>query len=247
VALNLLTNAAEAIGDGIGTVRLSAQLEPRAAMDATAGPAAWVRITVADDGEGMPPEVQRRIFEPFYTTKRSGRGLGLSAVIGIIRSSGGTLELDSAPGQGSRFEIRLPAATPPSARPPERTSGQHTAARPTVLVIDDEDALRRVCRRALESRGFGVLEAEDGARGLAAFEAGRASIGLVILDLTMPGLGGMEVLARLRELEPRLPVIIASGYAEEGAPAITTDAQVRYLQKPFGVKMLQRLVDELLP
>ena len=113
-------------------------------------------------------------------------------------------------------------------------------------MIDDEEALRRICRRAMERRGLVVFEAEDGEKGLETYEAHRKQIGLVILDLTMPGLDGMEVLSRLRQLNPDLPVVIASGYAESSAPAIVSDARVRYLQKPFGVRMLLRVVDELL-
>jgi PAS domain S-box-containing protein len=240
VALNLLTNAAEAIGDRSGTVRLAARWER---SEQGAG---WIHLSVADDGAGMPAEVRRRIFEPFYTTKRSGRGLGLSAVMGIIRSAEGQLELHSAPGEGTRFDIRLPAALPPGSRPPGRGSGEVQAAGATVLVIDDEESLRRVARRGMERRGLVVLEAPDGEQGLAIFDAHRAQVALVVLDLTMPGLGGMEVLSRLRERRPDLPVIIASGYAESSAPGIAADPRVRYLQKPFGIKMLLRAVDELL-
>ena len=239
VALNLLTNAAEAIGDGIGTVRLAC-----ARITGADGP--MVHLTVEDDGAGMGAEVQQRIFEPFFSTKSSGRGLGLSAVMGIIRGCGGTLELKSAPGIGTRFEIRLACAVPPDEAASARRTSDGARQAGTVLVIDDEEALRRVCRRALESQGYRVLEAEDGIAGLAAFEANNGRIALVVLDLTMPGLGGVEVLARIRAKSPDLPVIIASGYSQEDDVSLADDPKLRYLQKPFGIKLLIRQVGELL-
>ncbi len=251
VVLNLLTNAAEAIGDRVGTVSLSAARVTVADDPAAPGldpTMRWIRLRVEDDGEGMSDEVKRRLFEPFYSTKRSGRGLGLSAVQGIIRSAGGALVLESTLGRGSRFDVYLPAAKAPARD--ARDAGRAAVAerRGLVLVIDDEEALRRVTRRALEQRGLEVIEAADGVEGLARFAEAVDAVDLVVLDMTMPGLGGAEVLMRLRDRRPSLPVIIASGYAEsDQGTALPADPHLRYLQKPFGVRLLQRLVDELLP
>ena len=252
VALNLLTNAAEAIGDRVGTVRLTATRSgppPRVPPGTPVPPAgAYIHISVEDDGEGMREEVRRRLFEPFFSTKRSGRGLGLSAVTGIIKSADGLLLLESEEGHGSRFDIYLPEAVPPSA---PRRSGPRAAVaqrRGCVLIVDDEETLRRVGRRALEAQGLDVLEAGDGIEGLATFRANREALSLVILDMTMPGMGGAEVFARLREDHATLPVIVASGYAaSDQAASLPPDPFVRYLQKPFGIRMLLHLVDELLP
>lgn len=252
VALNLLTNAAEAIGDGVGTVRLTAQRSgppPRLPAGMEPPPAAqYVRISVEDDGAGMSEEVRRRLFEPFFSTKRSGRGLGLSAVTGIIKSAGGVLLLESAEGRGSKFDIYLPEAIPPAAA---RRSGPRAAVVPRqgcVLIVDDEETLRRVGRRALEAHGLQVLEAADGVEGLATYRAHRDELSLIVLDMTMPGMGGAEVFTRLRAERPTLPVIIASGYAAaDQAQSMPPDPFVRYLQKPFGIRLLLNLVDELLP
>ena len=251
VALNLLTNAAEAVGDRNGTVELGAT---RAAPPAEARIAAgvpdagrWIRLTVRDDGEGMTEEVQRRIFEPFFTTKRSGRGLGLSAVRGIIRAAGGVLVLESAPGRGSRFDVYLPESVAPAAAAPTPAPRAAAEARGRALVVDDELALRRIFRRALEASGLAVVEAADGVEALERFRESPAW-SLVVLDLTMPGMGGLEVLRHIRAERADLPVIIASGYAESDPMSqLPADGAVRYLQKPFSVTVLRQLVDELLP
>jgi PAS domain S-box-containing protein len=251
VALNLLTNAAEAIGDRAGHVRLSAGLGgpppplqgelPRDASER------WVCLTVQDSGEGMGPEVRARIFDPFFSTKSSGRGLGLSAVRGILRSTGGALRLQSTPGAGSTFDVFLPASSgsmrivePPSVTPAEERTG-------TVLIVDDEEALRRVTRRVIEMTGLRVLEAVDGADGLRRFQEYGDAISLVVLDLTMPGMGGIELLGEIRKLAPELPVIIASGYdRSDELTSAAPDSCTRFLQKPFGISALRDLLNEML-
>ncbi len=253
VALNLLTNAAESIGDAVGVVSLSAgpSVPPSAPTDESkAGDAmcSWICFTVEDTGEGMTPEVRRRVFEPFFSTKRPGRGLGMSAVNGIIRSSGGVLQLESVVGVGTRFAVFLPAAADPDSQVRADAPATPMSRTGTVLVIDDEAALRRVCRRALERLGLRVLEAADGIEGLARFREHREELGLVILDLTMPGLGGAEVLTIIRSERPLLPVVIASGYDHaESADMIATDAITRFLQKPYGLEALTRIVGESMP
>jgi len=247
VLLNLLTNAAEAVGDTSGTVTLSAVadvLPPERpgddSMDAATG---WICVTVADTGPGIPDAVRERIFDPFFSTKSSGRGLGLSAVRGIVRSLGGTLTLHSAVGEGTRFDIHLRAATPP-APPPSEASGEANAAlRGTVLVVDDEASIRHVAHRVLSRLGLDVIEAEDGETGVARFRTSAPRLGAVLLDLTMPGMSGVEVLSEIRRTHPDLPVIIASGYDHEDAlREIGEDAQVTFLQKPYSTSQLRAAV-----
>nr|MCU0615462.1 ATP-binding protein [Gemmatimonadaceae bacterium] len=204
VLLNLLTNAAEAIGDANGVVTVHATSVARDG-------GTCVCVTVSDTGPGIPEHVRARIFDPFFTTKGSGRGLGLSAVRGIVQSLDGTLEVTSS-AQGTQFIIALHAASPPTAPRVPRHDGFTTVVRGTVLVVDDEPSVRSVARRVLERMSLTVLEADDGEQAIALFAARQHELGLVLLDLTMPRLGGEEVLARIRATHPLLPVIVASGY-----------------------------------
>lgn len=246
VALNLLTNAAEAIGDEPGTVVLSGARQ-RNAPSGEPSNGEWIHISVRDSGQGMSTEVQAKIFDPFFTTKRDGRGLGLSAVRGIVRSAGGILRLASQQGSGTRFDVYLPAAAQPLAGEelPSTTPTGHR--RGVVLVVDDEEALRSVARRALERQGLKVIEAVDGDDGLAKFIQYEAVLSLVMLDITMPGRNGIELLHEIRRLRPKMPAIIASGYdrPDEIAGA-SPDERTRFLQKPFELSALRDLVALLL-
>ncbi len=251
VVLNLLTNAAEAIGDAAGTVTLSASREASAPDPGEDGdvpvPDAWIRIRVEDTGVGIPEQVQERIFDPFFSTKSSGRGLGLSAVRGIIRTAGGILHVRSVPDVGTRFDAWLPASTTEAPAEIAVMATDAVLRTGTVLVVDDEPALRSVARRTLEKDGLCVLEAADGAEGLERFRSHESHVSLVMLDLTMPGMGGGEVLTEIRRTHPRLPVIIASGYdrADEMG-SMAQDGSTRFLQKPFGINALRAVVGEML-
>ena len=237
VLLNLLTNAAEAIGDANGTVTVRARTER---APGTLLPV--VRLDVADTGNGIPESMQARIFDPFFSTKGSGRGLGLSAVRGIVQSLDGELDVHSSR-EGTCFTIRLPAAEAPALPPTAASADASQGASGTVLVVDDEASMRSVARRVLERQGFTVLEAEDGEQGIALFGARHHEVALVLLDLTMPRLGGEEVLARIRMTHPELPVIVASGYDHADAAArMPDDGATRFLQKPFGVQALRDAV-----
>ncbi|HRN54544.1 MAG TPA: ATP-binding protein, partial [Gemmatimonadaceae bacterium] len=242
VVLNLLTNAAEAIGDRPGVVTLRTERVARP-VGAESAQATWIRLVVSDSGDGISPELLERIFDPFFTTKDSGRGLGLSAVRGIVHSLGGYLHVDSELGRGTRFEVLLPAAADTAESPSAVAALQERRWSGTVLVVDDEDALRRVSRIVLEKMGLDVLEAEDGIAGLERFRSAGGAIRLVILDLTMPGLGGGEVLREIRRVNPTLPVIIASGYDHTDAAALfQQDPYLRFLQKPFNLSALRAAV-----
>ncbi|MBX3172794.1 MAG: PAS domain-containing protein [Gemmatimonadaceae bacterium] len=248
VVLNLLTNAAEAIRDNEGSVRLTAGREapPPGAAEATPI-AGWVRFSVDDTGAGIPDKVRARMFDPFFSTKSSGRGLGLSAVRGIVRSLGGVLHVESTTGVGTRFDIYLPASSAEL-----RRSGEHAVVagpqmRGLALVIDDEEALRRVSRRTLEGMGFEVVEAADGVEGLDRAKELGDDLTFVMLDLTMPRKSGLEVLEELRQSFPELPVLIASGYDRATNANFTDDdPNRRFLQKPFGVSALREAVSQLL-
>jgi C4-dicarboxylate-specific signal transduction histidine kinase/CheY-like chemotaxis protein/HAMP domain-containing protein len=236
VVLNLLTNAAEAIGDDVGSVRIFAE-----------GNAHSVRFTIEDSGSGMNEEVRRRMFEPFFTTKGSGRGLGLSAVRGIIHSAGGELDLLSKERKGTRASVRLPKAGAPVQKRPLTPAIGTAVLRGTALVVDDEAALRRVTRRVLEPMGLVVLEAADGLAAVEIFRNRRDEISVVLLDLTMPGMDGAEVLTVIRNLRPQVPVIIASGYdASDRGSGLPNDGYTHFLQKPFGIEVLSRVVSDLL-
>ena len=249
VALNLLTNAAEAIGDAEGTITLRAApgTPPTSAEPRETPAAGWIHLQVTDTGSGISDEVRRRIFDPFFSTKASGRGLGLSAVTGIIRSTNGILEVESHEGRATTFDVYFPATAAPAAADGKRADTAPGAKRGTILVVDDEAALRRVCRRTLEPVGFTVLEAEGGIVGLDLCRARGTEIDLVLLDLTMPRMGGAEVLAILRAERPDLPVVIASGYDRADRRSdLPNDRRIRYLQKPYGTAALIAAVTGLL-
>ena len=249
VALNLLTNAAEAIGERQGLIMLRAA---PGAPPATAEPrehpdAGWVHLRVTDTGSGISDEVRRRIFDPFFSTKAAGRGLGLSAVIGIIRSTGGVLELESEPGLQTTFDVYFPAVAAPAAPVHAAVDAATSGRRGTILVVDDEPALRRICRRTLEPAGFQVIEAEDGIACLDVCRARGAEIDLIVLDLTMPRMGGVEVMAILRAERPGLRVVVASGYDRADRRGdLPSDDNVRFLQKPFDTATLLGAVTSLL-
>jgi two-component system cell cycle sensor histidine kinase/response regulator CckA len=246
VVLNLVVNASEAIGDRAGTITLTtgtletsgttsagADLEP----DLPAGRYAY--LEVRDTGSGMSPEIRARLFDPFFTTKMTGRGLGLSAVLGIVRAHRGAVSVASSPGQGTTFRVLLPSVanaeaisfSPPPAGEPERWKGEGC-----VLLIDDEAAVLEVGRRVLESLGFTPLTAPDGRAGVETFDAHADEIRAVFLDLTMPQLGGPEVLGEIRRRRPDVPVVLMSGYSDHGlASPNDRERLAGFLAKPFDV------------
>ena len=249
VLLNLLTNAAEAIGERSGTVQLyaSGQASPAGILPGDPPPHGWLRLTVEDDGPGIPQEVRARIFDPFFTTKASGRGLGLSAVRGIVGTVNGVLELSTSHERGTRFDIYLPRAVPPVDSPTGLAAHPSARASGTLLVVDDEAPIRDVVARVGRRMGLRIIEAGDGAEGLAQFLAHQHEIATILLDLTMPGMGGAEVLAAVRETHPTLPVVVASGYDRDDAlPTIDDDRYTRFLAKPFGADTLRQYLAEAL-
>ena len=255
IVMNLVTNAAEAIGDGPGTVRVSTAVLDADRDDLAATycddqlPAGrYVFLEVRDTGCGMSPEMQAHIFDPFFTTKFTGRGLGLAAVLGIVRAHRGTLTVSSESGAGSTFRLLFPAAERAvAARAGEPAGGQLLSGRGTVLVVDDEPGMRSLARAVLEKAGFTVITAVDGADAIRLFEQHSAEIGAVILDLTMPVMSGEEAAAELHRVRPDVPIILTSGYSEQamagkpGGQGITG-----FLKKPYDPATLTAAIVRVL-
>ena len=247
--LNLVTNAAEASGAG-DAISLSARqvvLDAQALRTFQFGDAGeagrWVQLQVTDLGHGIAPAVLARIFDPFFSTKASGRGLGLAATLGVVRRHGGRIRVESELGSGTTFTILLPPSKgAASTRPAPSSDGpsDHLRLQGRVLVVDDEPTVRRVARRILSGIGLEVTEADDGLDGAAAVEADPSRYALVLLDLTMPGLDGVGALTRIRAAAPGLPVILASGYAQEEARARLRELRVTELvEKPYNAATLR--------
>jgi signal transduction histidine kinase/CheY-like chemotaxis protein len=236
VVMNLLTNAAESLPDGAGTVVVSTGLG-----DAPAS----AFVEVADTGCGMTAETVSRIFEPFFTTKFTGRGLGLAAVGGIVRSHGGTIEVDSRVGEGSTFRVVLPLADAVADPAPEPdASPLHATGCARILVVDDEPAVLEVARRILEREGHDVVTAASGSEAVQLLRLdARADAALV--DMSMPGLNGIETTRALRRIAPSLPVILSSGYATESVKTGLT-VGTTFIQKPYSAHDLLALVREVL-
>ena len=252
VVMNLVVNASEAMGDTRGVITISTGLmqADRAYLAGTVlSPAIpegqYAYVQVSDEGHGMSPETVARMFDPFFTTKFTGRGLGLAAVLGIVRGHGGALRIESTPGKGSTFRLLLPciAAVGGEAVPPETVAASFKV-HGAILVVDDEDEVRAVMTKLLESLGFRVVQARSGFEALAAFSSHHAQFRLVLLDLTMPGLSGEETYGQLRKLSPDVRVILTSGYSEQDALGrFSAERLAGFLRKPFGRSDLMALLE----
>ena len=264
VLMNLVLNAAEALGDRPGTIRVAAdyrEVDDAGLADLRHGdevlPGRYLCLEVADDGPGIAPEVQARIFEPFFSTKFTGRGLGLAAVLGIVRGHRGAIGVRSVPGAGATFTLlfhasdrppdRRPDPVHPSSVPPPRPASDAPGARGTALVVDDEPAVRRFAVFVLARMGFDVVEAEDGPQALDEFRRHADGIRLVLLDLTMPRMSGERVLDELRRLRPDVPVVLSSGFdAPEVAARTAGDGRTGFVQKPYPAADLETAVRRVL-
>jgi CheY-like chemotaxis protein len=207
-----------------------------------------VELSVTDEGTGMDAETQRRIFEPFFTTKAEGRGtgLGLSTVYGIVHQSGGSLAVESALDKGSTFRVLLPFKVGASARPP---SGSRPAVRgtETVLLVEDEPEVRRVCALALARLGYTVLEAEAPEHAIRLCASGDTRVDVVLADVVMPGMSGVAMFERLRALRPGLRVLFMSGYTDRQiVDASTLSESAAFMNKPFTPDTLGKRLRELL-
>lgn len=258
LAMNLLINAAEALPEGRGDITLAtrslhadAALFARCVLAPELPAGTYVCLEIADRGCGMPPDLLARVFDPFFTTKFTGRGLGLAAVLGIVRGHLGALEVRSRPGEGSSFRIYLPASSSPgpaapSLPAPTAGSSPPPARRLRLLLADDEDSVREAIRPLLSARGHHVAAYADGEEALRRFLAAPRDFDLVILDLTMPGQGGAEILRHLRLARPDTPVLLISGYhAEKGVDELLRAPATAFLPKPFTLEELIGKIDAL--
>ncbi len=242
VVINLITNASEALGEGGGIIKVSAgsldadRTYLRSAYSDDHLPAGrYVYLEFSDSGCGMSPETQAKIFDPFFSTKFTGRGLGLAAVLGIVRAHHGTLKVFSRPGAGATFRILFPCSEKAAGRR-EPASLVVEAGRGcgTVLVIDDEPGLRHLARTILEKSGFTVLTAVDGGDAINVFREHSDEVDAVMLDMTMPVMSGEETLAELQRLRPDVPVLLCSGYSErEVVDRVVGQAHAGFLKKPY--------------
>ncbi len=250
VLLNLALNAQDAMPDGgqltieTSNLRFAGDASPSGQID----PGEYILITVTDTGHGMDEETKAHIFEPFFTTKKPGQGtgLGLSMVYGIVKQSDGHVRVESYPGVGSTFKIYLPRVSPLEqvGTGPVATTTPH--GQETVLVAEDEEAVRRIVAEQLRRLGYRVLMAADGleAANLAHSFGGR--IDLLITDLIMPNMGGRELAAELRKSEPWLKVIYISGYAGRGVAGQGVEVlDAPYIQKPFSIQQLATKIREV--
>ena len=246
--MNLITNASEAIGDKSGIISISTgllhadeQYLAQTYLNDKLQAGYYVSLEVADTGCGMAPSVQEKIFDPFFTTKFTGRGLGLAAILGIVRGHGGAIRVYSEEGKGTAFKILLPAGAEAVVHTTisDNESVRNWKGSGTVLVIDDEEAVRNVARMMLERAGFTVLTAADGREGLEVFQRRAEEIGVVLLDLTMPHMNGEEAFRALRHIRADVPVILASGYSEQDTSAQFAGKGIAgFVQKPFGLEKL---------
>ena len=254
VLLNLLTNASEAIeGSGRVVLRtgvLEATREDLAAsyVDDDLPPGLYVFCEVADDGMGMDAATRQRLFDPFFSTKFTGRGLGLAASLGIVRAHRGAIAVESEAGRGARFRVLLPAASarartaePPAPERRERRGSGH------VLVVDDEPFVRRTAQRMLERGGYQVTLAAHGAEAVEIFAREPGRFAAVVLDLTMPVMGGVETLRRLRGIASDVPVILCSGYSEEQVrEQFGKPGHAAVVEKPFSMDALLAALQSVL-
>jgi PAS domain S-box-containing protein len=208
----------------------------------------YVKISIADTGEGMDKETQRRIFDPFFTTRDKGRGtgLGLAAVYGIVKNHEGFIDVVSSRGQGTRFDVFFPASqATPSAK--QKKFEQPASDKETVLLVDDEEMITDVGSRMLAKLGFEVLIARDGEEAVAVYQDNQAKINLVLMDMVMPRVGGGEAFDRLKQINPDVKVILCSGYSIDGqARVILNRGCSAFIQKPFNLQTLSENIQAVL-
>jgi PAS domain S-box-containing protein len=254
IIMNLLLNAAEAIGTKVGSITITTapyqltadQITKWQQTNETVAPGHYVLLEVSDTGQGMDEATLSHIFDPFYSTKGTGRGLGLAAVLGIVRGHNGSLRVQSQIGEGTLFQFLFP-------RDEAEQPGQETAVSPpetyrnTVLIIDDEKQVREAISDILDLKEIPSLLAASGQEGINLFTAHLNQIGFVVLDLSMPGMSGLETFEALRIIEPDVKIILSSGYTEAEILQKMAGAQpTGFLQKPYRLEAVLALVDNYL-
>jgi CheY-like chemotaxis protein len=253
VLMNLLLNARDAVsGNGeiwVSTANVTVNAAMRNRLQIAAADRS-VRISVEDNGCGIPPDVAQRMFEPFFSTKKQGQayGLGLSVVYGIVRSHGGGIHVESEVGKGTRIHVYLPAVeTGAPAETPGRAQNGRAGKSETVLVVDDEKLLRAMLQDILETSGYRVLEAGTGEEALEIYNNHKDEIGVIILDIIMPGMGGARALERLKQINPDLRCIVSSGYGVETLDdGLLNGKHIRFVGKPYKSSSVVSTVREML-
>jgi CheY-like chemotaxis protein len=256
VLTNMVTNAWEAFGNSRGSVHLTVKTVTTAEIPAAHRfPIGWqpqdhayACLEVTDAGGGIADEDIEKIFDPFFSSKFTGRGLGLAVVVGIVKAHGGVITVESEPGRGSSFRVFLPVSAEEILRQPDK------AAQPlaiegggTILLVEDEEMVRDMAKRMLTRMGFAVLEAKDGVEAVEVFRQRQNEISCVLCDLTMPRMNGWETLTALRKLAPDIPVILASGYDEAHAMAGDhPELPQVFLGKPYMLKGLSEAISNAL-
>ncbi len=256
IMLNLVINASEAIGKGDGLITITTSIrdyglkpsETFANLSQLRASDSCVVLEVSDTGCGMDDETRARIFDPFFSTKFTGRGLGLAAVLGIVRGHAAEIGVNSEPGRGTTFTVLFPALDRPAKSIVEErsnpVSSQNTG---TILVVDDEEMVRSVTSEILECLGYSVLLAEDGVKAVEVFKKYHDEIACVLLDLTMPKMGGKETFIELQKIKDDVPIILCSGYSEQDLENQFRDSKPSgFLQKPFEIALLNEKMREIL-
>lgn len=253
--INLVVNARDAMPSG-GTVAIKTVNQTVAKSSALGTaimpPGEYVHIEVSDTGTGMSQEIQSKIFDPFFTTKPVGQGtgLGLATVYGIVKQSGGFITVDSQVGQGTSFHIYLPRLRVDAVAAPVETApaaARDVTGQDTILLVEDEEAVRSFAARALRMRGYNVLEASGGEEALEIVKSEAHTIHLIITDVVMPSMDGPTMVRHVKQLKPDLRVIFMSGYAEEAFRRNDQSSEdIHFLPKPFGLKQLAAKVKEVL-
>jgi len=259
LVLNLLTNAAEAIGNDGGEIHLTTGVQELAEQDLhdfegadAMQPGEFVFLEVKDSGCGIRPEDMKHLFEPFFTTKFTGRGLGMSAILGILRSHHGGIQITSSSGKGSTIRVLIPAQAHvvETIKPEEKAAKAASAGwkgSGSVLIVDDELTLRDMAGKMLKRMGFDSVAVEDGNRALALLAERQEAFRVVLLDLTMPGLSGAEVLVEIRRLYPNLKVIISTGYGQQALTEHFHSCQPDgFVPKPYRYQQLMETMLKVL-
>jgi CheY-like chemotaxis protein len=244
VVVNLATNARDAMPSGGKLVIETANvnLEEQSSKRIGVPPGAYVMLAISDTGTGMDPETRSRLFEPYFTTKApgGGSGLGLSTVYGAVKQAEGQITVYSQPNCGTIFEIYLPRVTEDVPEPVRRRSAKGSE---TILLVDDEENVRKLCCAILQANGYDILEAGNGSAAIAAFEKNAHKVGLLLTDIVMPQISGFELAKKLGELSPALKILYMSGYRQNTLPG---ESPVAFLHKPFTPGMLLSKVREVL-
>ncbi len=258
IVMNLITNASEALDDDPGVITIAASVIEAdreylltTYIDDDLQPGRYVALEVSDTGHGMDEDTKSRMFDPFFSTKRTGRGLGMAAVLGIVRGHGGAIKVYSERGRGTCVKVLLPCVEPSV---PSAMNGTSDTSAPgsevlsgTILVADDEEAVRQVTRLALEMAGFTVITAADGEEAVECFAAHASEVRAILLDLSMPKMSGDEAFAAIKRIRPDVPVILSSGFNEQDTTnRLAGRGLAGFIQKPYRPTELIEKLRQLL-